>query len=119
MATVAVEAREQQGLFPLSSIEYAKIEAVKSRIAGLRMGIVGSAITGVAVSFIVFLVAEAGQVSNAVLGGSSGPGGPILWSVVSAIPFMLICGYLSYRVNRHTDRLSRGKFEPRLIFEED
>jgi hypothetical protein len=99
----------------------AKIEAVKSRIVGLRLGIVATAISGVVVSLFVFLLTAAVQVSSNVFGQSSGgsPGGPFFWAVVAAIPFMAICGYLSHRVNKHTDRLSRGKFEPRLVLFED
>jgi len=84
---------------------------------------IATAITGAMVSSLVFVAAAAVQISNGLFGGRPGGGdilsNPFTVAVLVAIPFIILGGYLSYRVNRHTDRLSRGKFEPRLIFEEE
>lgn len=45
---------------------------------------------------------------------SSNPvGDAFLAAILSFIPFMGVAGYLSYRVNKRIERLSKVKIEPR------
>ena len=98
----------------MDAAEYAKVEAVKLRVFGLRMAMVAVGLVGVATSVVVFLL----SLSAGLLGlRPTALGEAVQLGLVVLVPFMIGEGYLSYRVNRHIDRLSKGKFEPPRIVE--
>jgi len=89
------------------------IRAVLARISGLRLLIVGVALFGALVSISVFFTEGAIQASKTILGNTNNPFSVALsYAILSSIPFIGIAGFLSYRVNRHIRRLSRGRYEP-------
>jgi uncharacterized membrane protein len=79
------------------------------------------AIIGGVVSFIVFFVVEAAELSRGILGQSSPDYlvAPLRAALVTFVPFVSVCTYFSYRVNKHINRLSRGKLGPSLVFEDE
>ncbi|MDG7000433.1 MAG: hypothetical protein JRN15_15155 [Nitrososphaerota archaeon] len=93
--------------------EYSMIQAVIARISGLRMLMIGVAVIGVISSITVFIYETAYQISRSFLGNANNPlSAALSFAILSATPFMAIEGYLSYRVNKHIRRLSRGRYEP-------
>lgn len=102
---------------PISASEYAKIHAILQRIAGLRRAMAATALLGVAVSSFVFLYA----VSYGIIQFLSEPGRifsqALQYGIISFVPFIAIMGYFSYRVNKHIEKLSKGKYEPPIIIE--
>ena len=49
--------------------------------------------------------------SQAILGYS------VLTALIVYVPFLAVMAYFSLRVNRHIERLTRGKYEPPRIIE--
>ncbi len=89
--------------------EYAKIQAVRERIAGLRMGMVATAIAGTFTSFLIFELA----LTSLSVGFRPSPFQDAFQAaLIALVPFLAVIGFLSYRVNKHITRLSQGKFEP-------
>ncbi len=115
-----MESESSEKAYPLTSVDYAKIEAVKARIGGLRMGMIASVASGAVLAFIAFFLVTVGNLVRGLSGqiGTEFWSNPFLIAVLTLAPFMFLTGYLSYIVDRHIERLSRGKFEPRIIIEE-
>ncbi len=106
--------QEGAEVHPLTADEYERVRAVLARIAGLRRAMTATAIIGVVASWIVFLAVTSSEVlafDTAVfwLGLAS--------SIAAFAPFIGIIGYFSYRVNRHIDRLGKGKYRPPMTIE--
>ncbi len=99
---------------PMAAIEYVKVRAVLERITGLRRAMTATAVIGAATSAYVFFFVAIGEL---VMFKTSAFSDGIQYGVASFAPFIALIGYLSYRVNRHIDRLSRGKYEPPMIIE--
>lgn len=98
----------------MTAEEYAKVSAVSARIVGLRRSMTATAFVGIATSWFVFLAVSSFEVLTLDaaafwLGLAS--------SIAAFAPFVGIIGYLSSRVNKHIDRLSRGKYGAPMITE--
>lgn len=107
-------AEERAVVQAMRAAEYAKIHAVKERIAGLRRGMVAVAIGGVVTSTVVFWLSFFVFITQF---RPSFVGDAIQLGFITWLPFIALIGYLSYRVNRYIERLSQGKFEPRRVIE--
>jgi len=94
--------------------EYAKVRAVLERIRGLRRAMVVTAVIGVFTSYLVSILVG---IRAAISLSPNALGEALEYGIVSFIPFVAIIGYFSYRVNKHIDRLSKGKFEPPVLIE--
>jgi multisubunit Na+/H+ antiporter MnhC subunit len=106
----------------LNAQEYAKIQAVLAKIDGLRKTIMGVGLAGLITSFLTFIFTanylsefNTGYTTHydtqAILGYS------VLTAFVIYVPFLAVMAYFSLRVNRHIERLTRGKYEPPRIIE--
>ena len=104
---------------PISAEEYAKVRAVLERIEGLRRAMVAIIAIGLFCSFLAWFLSLVSYIFAYPY--SSNPVNPfysaLVYAVLVFIPFLLLTGYFSYRVNRHIERLSRGKYEPPRIIE--
>ncbi len=100
----------------MTAEEYAKVVAMTARIRGLRMAIFGTGIVGFVSSLTAFLYLPA---LNSYRYSSLAQ--QLEYALASAfivsIPFIVFMLFLTYRVNKHIDRLSRGRFEPVKVIE--
>lgn len=101
---------------PMTPADYAKIRAVLAQIQGLRLAIIGTALGGVAVVTLVFMFS---LYSNTFTSPpTNNPVGSALYlSAAVALPFVMLAGYLSTRIDKHINRLSRGKYERPVLVE--
>ena len=100
----------------MTAQEYAKITAVVQRINGLRQAMWAAGISAVILSLMVFVSVYAGQY---LVSSSLAYRDGLTYGGLTLLPFVLIIGFLSYRVSVYVARLSVGKFERLKKIEEE
>lgn len=95
----------------MTAQEYAMVRAVVAKISGLRLLMVGAGIGGGITSFIVWFWVLYAQVVNLTANVNT-PQLALSDAILTFIPFIGLIGILSYRVNRHVSKLSRGRYTP-------
>jgi hypothetical protein len=105
---------QEEAPHSMTAQEYAKVRAILERIAGLRRAMTATAVIGVLASILAWLFVTSFELLTL---NASAFGLGLEYGIVAFVPFIAIIGYFSYRVNRHIDRLSRGKYEPPMMIE--
>ena len=98
--------------------ELAVMNSVKQRIAGLRYAMVGAAAAGFVTSFVVWFYTILGASISLTFDATHTYTQALSFAILAFLPYLTAIAFLSYRVNKHVRRLSRGKYEPPPV-EED
>ena len=109
---------EEPPLHPMTPDEYAKIQGVLERIEGLRRAMIATVAAGLLSSFLVYVGVHAFLGCLWTCPSNQPPDELVafIYGASAFIPFVVMAGFLSRKVGRHIDRLSKGKYElPRVI----
>jgi hypothetical protein len=103
------EEQEEEEFHPKTAEEDAMIKATLARISGLRLLMVGVSVMAGVVALVVYLYE---YVIFSLAGNPNTLFLSLSYSIFSAIPFMGVIGFASFRANKHIRRLSRGRYMP-------